>query len=266
MKPDLTQIEQLAFQAGDILLSGYNPRPGFGNTLQITHKGEIDLVTEIDHRSEIFIIDEIRRKFPDDEIIAEESGKSGRSDCCIWYIDPLDGTINYAHGVPLFAVSIAYQSEGFLQLGVVYDPIHKECFSAERGKGARLNGEPIQVSHTHKIIESLLVTGFPYDIRENPENNLNHYSKMSMISQGVRRLGSAALDLCYVAAGRFDGFWELHTSPWDIAAGGLIAMEAGAVVTDVSGDTNFITMDASILAANTHLHSQLLSQLTQAIS
>lgn len=261
MTPTLSEIEELAFQAGEILLSGYNPRPGNGSKIQIAHKGEIDLVTEIDHRSERFIIETLRHRYPDDEIIAEESGQTGSSDCCVWYIDPLDGTINYAHGVPLFAVSIAYQANGTLQLGVVYDPIHRECYSAERGKGARLNGEHIQVSDTQEVIESLLVTGFPYDIRTNPENNLNHYSRLSMISQGVRRLGSAALDLCYVAAGRFDGFWELHNSPWDIAAGGLIAMEAGAVVTNAAGEADYICPDASIVAANASLHPLLLQQL-----
>jgi myo-inositol-1(or 4)-monophosphatase len=261
MQPTLNELEQLARQAGEIVRLGFNPRPGSGNHLQIEHKGEIDLVTEIDHRSEAFIIQEIRQRYPQDVVLAEESGQTGESDCCIWYVDPLDGTVNFAHGVPLFAVSIAYQRNGSLELGVIYDPIQDECFSAERSKGAWLNGKPIHASNTKNVIDSLLVTGFPYDIRTNPENNLDHYARLSKLTQGVRRLGTAALDLSYVAAGRFDGFWEISISPWDIAAGGLIAREAGAVVTDATGNPDFLKKGNSILAANPYLHPLILDQL-----
>jgi myo-inositol-1(or 4)-monophosphatase len=265
MNPTLSDIEMLARQAGKIIRAQYNPLPSAGNHLQIDYKGEIDPVTDVDRRSEAFILEEIRSRFPHDQVITEESGQIQGRDCCIWYIDPLDGTVNYAHGLPIFAVSIAYQRDGDLRLGVVYDPIHDECFCAERGKGAWLNGQPLHVSSIRDIDRSLLVTGFPYDIRTNPENNLDYHARLSLISQGVRRLGSAALDLCYVAAGRLDGFWEIRTAPWDVAAGGLIAQEAGAVVTNADGEPDFLSMPNSILAANPHLHPQILDALKNGI-
>ncbi len=255
MKPTLSEIEILAHQAGDIL------RAGFGGRHQVTHKGIIDLVTEIDHRSEQFLLGEIRQRFPDHQILAEESGASAGEDCCLWYVDPLDGTVNYAHGVPFFSVSLAYQEGGEVLMGVVYDPIQNECFSAEDGKGVWLNGKEIQVSAVSELDQSLLVTGFPYDIRTNPENNLDHFNRFSLLTQGVRRLGSAALDLCYVAAGRFDGFWEIRLNPWDVAAGGLIAQEAGAIVTDIYGGQDYLSKPQSILVANPRLYPAMLEIL-----
>jgi myo-inositol-1(or 4)-monophosphatase len=259
--PTLTEIEDLARKAGEILLRGYNPQPGQGSHLHIDHKGEIDLVTDVDRRSEAFILDYINRHYPDHRVIAEESGHHAGNGCCVWYVDPLDGTINYAHGVPLFAVSIGYQEDGELKYGVVYDPIHAECFSAEKGNGAHLNGAPLRVSNRHELLESLLVTGFPYDIRTNPVNNLDHYAQLSLVSQGVRRLGAAALDLCYVAAGRLDGFWEIRISSWDVTAGALIAQEAGALVTNMDGGTDFLSDPPSILVANPQLHAKILEIL-----
>ena len=257
MPPILADLQNLALQAGEILRAGRNQH------FQIDHKGEIDLVTEVDRRSEAFLIGEIQRKFPHDSIIAEESGSHTGQACCCWYIDPLDGTVNYAHGVPFYCVSIAYAEEGIIRLGAVYDPVHAELFSAEVGQGATLNGKPLHVAGTATVDQSLLVTGFPYDIRTNPLNNLEQYRRFALRSMGVRRLGSAALDLCYVAAGRLDGFWELHLNPWDVAAGALIASQAGAVVTAASGDPDYLKTPCSALAANHTVHAQMLEILNQ---
>jgi myo-inositol-1(or 4)-monophosphatase len=247
----------MARQAGDILRSGYGKRH------KIDHKGTIDLVTEVDHQSEQFLLGEIQRSFPDHRVVAEESGEKYGEDCCLWYVDPLDGTVNYDHGLPIFCVSLAYQEDGILELGVVYDPMRDECFRAARGQGAWLNEATIQASVTPDLNHSLLVTGFPYDIRTNPESNLDHFSHFAVRSQGVRRLGSAALDLCYVAAGRFDGFWEIRLGPWDVAAGGLIAKEAGALVTNILGESDYMYPPQSIVAANQFIHPQMLAELNR---
>ncbi len=171
--------------------------------------------------------------------------------------------MNYAHGVPFFCVSIAYQEGGQVCLGAVYDPMRQELFTAERGRGAWLNGAAISVSSIAKLDDSLLVTGFPYDIRSRAENNLDHYARFSLRSQGVRRLGSAALDLCYVAAGRLEGYWETLTNPWDVAAGALIAEQAGAIVTCIDGSRDYLSPPLSILAANPFIHPQMLALLKQ---
>lgn len=253
MPPTLNDLEDLARRAGDIL------REGFNQARHVYYKGVIDLVTDVDRRSEAFLLSEIQRRFPQDTIVAEESGERSGQECCMWYIDPLDGTVNFAHGVPIFTVSIAYEQDGALCLGAVYDPMMDECFCAERGHGAFLNGEAIHPSDVQDLNHSLLVTGFPYDIRTNPDNNLDLFNRFSLRSHGVRRLGSAALDLCYVACGRFDGFWEKRLSAWDIAAGALIAREAGARVTDLSGGGDFLSPPYSILAAAEGIHPQMLA-------
>ncbi len=259
--PTLAELENLARQAGEILRAGYNGRPGLGQRLQIDYKSLLDPVTEVDRRSEAFLLGEIRRQYPEDRVIAEESGSSPGKDCCVWYIDPLDGTVNFSHGVPIFCVSIGYAHENVMQLGVVYDPLRDECFTGQRGLGAWLNGEPLRVSAQHNLDHSLLVTGFPYDIRTNSDNNLDEYVRFSLRAQAVRRLGSAALDLCYVAAGRFDGYWEIRLYPWDSAAGGLIAEEAGAKVTNPLGKPDYVSPPSSILAANPALHAQMMAVL-----
>lgn len=263
MTPTLSDIEALAHAAGEILRQGYRPRPGYGQPIRIDSKGKIDLVTEFDHRSESFLLKEIKGRFPDHRIVTEESGIVSGNGACQWFIDPLDGTVNYAHGLPIFSVSIAYQEDGMLQLGAIYDPMQDECFSAERGQGARLNGDPIRASATANMIDSLLITGHPYDIHSNAENNLAGYTRLSLLTQGVRHLGAATLDLCYVAAGRVDGFWEIRLSPWDVAAGALIAEEAGAVVTDLDGGKKYISPPCSILAANPFLHGEILVELNK---
>ena len=257
MAPTLDYLRTIAKAAGKILKDGY------GQEHEIGYKGEIDLVTEVDHRSEAYLIEAIREGFPEDTIITEESGDLNGRGCGTWYIDPLDGTLNYAHAIPMFAVSIAYADTEGMRLGVVYDPLREECFSAERGQGAWLNGRPIHVSDTAELIHSLLVTGFPYDMLTTPQNNLDHFSHLSLKTQGVRRFGSAALDLCYVAAGRFDGYWELKLSAWDIAAGLLIAQEAGAIVTDTQGEAQVMRPPYAILAANPALYPLILSEISE---
>ncbi len=256
MEPTLLDLESMARGAGEIL------RAGYGKRHRVTYKGEIDLVTEYDHLSEAYLLQEIRGRWPAHRVITEESGNLAGQDCCKWYVDPLDGTVNFAHGIPIFCVSLAYAEDGRVKLGVVYDPMLDECFSAERGRGARLNGEPIQVSQAPDLDRSLLTTGFRYDIRSNPANNLDHFARFSLISQGVRRLGSAALDLSYVAAGRFDGYWELEVKAWDVAAGGLIAEEAGAVVSNIQGSAHYLAAPISILAAGPGNHGRMLELLT----
>src|SRR5258706_10842797 len=249
MQPILAYIENLARKSGEILRAGYNTEH------QVGYKGEIDLVTEIDHQSEKYLLGEVQRDFPEHHIFAEESGIIQGNEENIWYIDPLDGTVNYAHHVPVFCVSIGYTFQGQLALGVVYDPLPDEMFTAERGKGAYLNGRRLHASATLELKRSLLVTGFPYDTWNTKQDNFANFVKFGKLTQGVRRLGSAALDLCYVAAGRFDGFWEMSLHPWDVAAGGLISEEAGARVTNVNGGPDYISQPQSVIAATPAIHT-----------
>ena len=255
MTPTLSEIERLAREAGAILRAGYSKEH------QVNYKGVIDLVTEVDHLSEAFLLGEIRGKFPDHHIFAEESGIIEGNDEHIWFIDPLDGTVNYAHHIPIFCVSLAYASKGRLMLGAVYDPLRDEMFTAERGAGAYLNGKAIHVSDAAELQKSLLVTGFPYDAWNTRQDNFANFVHFAKLTQGVRRLGSAALDLCYVAAGRFDGYWEISLKPWDVAAGGLICEEAGAAVTNVDGDADFISPPQSVVAATPDIHARILQEL-----
>lgn len=256
MKPTLSDLERLARGAGAILRDGYNKE----HTVQ--YKGVIDLVTESDHASEAFLLGEIKSVFPGSNILAEESGNIQGSNEDLWYIDPLDGTVNYAHHIPIFCVSIGFSTNGVLTLGAVYDPLRDELFMAEKGKGATLNGKPIHVSNTTELEKSLLVTGFPYDTWNTELDNFKYFERLAKKTQGVRRLGSAALDACYVGAGRFDGFWEYKLKPWDVAAGGLIAAEAGAIVTAIDGKENFLTATPlSILATTPGIYEATKAQL-----
>jgi myo-inositol-1(or 4)-monophosphatase len=257
MQPTLSDLERLARQAGEILRLGYEQEH------QVDYKGAIDLVTEVDHQSEKLLLGEIQRLFPGHQIVSEEIGLVPGRLGDQWYVDPLDGTVNYAHGIPIFSVSIAYAHNGVVQLGVVYDPMRDELFAAERGRGAHLNGRSLQVSKVTELQRSLLTTGFPYDAWSTLHNNIDNYGRFAKVTQGVRRLGSAALDLGYVAAGRFEGYWELGISPWDVAAGGLIAMEAGAMVTNTEGNADYITPPCSILAANAGLHEKMMAVLKE---
>jgi len=256
MKPALSDLERLARQAGELL------RLGYGQEHQVDYKDLIDLVTEVDHQSEALLLGEIQRLFPGHQIVSEEIGLVPGREADQWYVDPLDGTVNYAHGIPFFTVSIAYAREGVVSLGVVYDPMRDELFAAERGQGAWCNGRKLQVSCVTEFQRSLLVTGFPYDTWSTQQNNLEFFGRFAMMTQGVRRLGSAALDLCYVAAGRFEGYWELSLKPWDLAAGGLIAFEAGAVVTNLDGGGEFLIPPCSLLAAPPVLHGKMLEILS----
>jgi myo-inositol-1(or 4)-monophosphatase len=258
MVPDLIFLKDLARQAGSILREGYVSRPGYGHQNEVKFKGAIDLVTEVDHKSEAFLLGEIKRRFPDHKVVAEESGRFKGEGDFTWYIDPLDGTVNFAYGIPAFCLSIAVAKNGRVQAGVVYDPLRDECFCSAVGEGAWLNDQPIRVGQAAELNKSLLVTGFPYDIRTTPDNNLDNFARFSLHSMGVRRMGAAALDICYVAAGRFDGYWETYVEAWDVAAGILIASEAGAKVTHLDGLPFQLKGPGSILAANPVIHDQML--------
>jgi len=214
----------------------------------------------MDREAERLIVDRLRAAFPDHTIITEEGEDFTTSSPYRWFIDPLDGTTNYAHGYPVFSVSIALEVDGEVNLGIVYAPYLNELFMAERGKGATLNEKPIHVSRTDKLNASLLATGFPYDIRHSKENNLNHFCNFALKAQAIRRGGSAALDLCYVACGRFDGYWELKLKPWDVAAGVLIVKEAGGCVTDLEGG-RFDILSGDVVASNGRIHEEMLEVL-----
>jgi myo-inositol-1(or 4)-monophosphatase len=257
MQPTLSYVENLARQSGAILRAGYDKEH------QVGYKGVIDLVTEVDHQSEEFLLGEVQKAFPGHHIFSEETGIIQGNAENIWYIDPLDGTVNYAHHIPIFCVSIAYAFRGAVTLGAVYDPMRDEMFLAERGKGAYLNGRPLRVSTVTELQRSLLVTGFPYNAWNTPQDNFDNFVKFGKLSQGVRRLGSAALDLCYVAAGRFEGFWEMALNPWDVAAGGLIAEEAGARVTSVTGEADYLSSPQSVIACTPGIHARMMEELAR---
>lgn len=231
-----------------------------GRVKKVDYKGAVNLVTEMDLLSEKVIVAEIRKLYPKHSILAEEKTQRQEDSPYRWVIDPLDGTTNYAHGYPIFCVSIGLEKDGEVILGVVYDPSRNELFEGEKGKGAHLNGRRIHVSPTHNLSQSLLATGFPYDLRESPVNNFDHFQNFATRSHAVRRAGSAALDLCYVSAGRFDGFWEMKLGPWDLAAGSLIVREAGGKVTDFQG--NPIHLDGKhVLASNGKIHGEMIKAL-----
>ena len=226
----------------------------------VDHKGEVDLVTEMDRAAQDLIREEILLKYPDHGILAEEELDIPGSSGFRWIVDPLDGTTNYAHRFPIFSVSIAVAYDNDVLCGVVYNPVSDEMFKAIKGEGASLNAMPISVSDTGQLNDSLLGTGFPYNIRETAHTNLDHFREFAVRTQGIRRCGSAALDLCFVACGRLDGFWELNLKPWDITAGALIVREAGGVTTDFDG--NSLQMDGSrVLVSNGHLHTAMMETL-----
>ncbi|MGI8854548.1 MAG: inositol monophosphatase family protein [Thermomicrobiales bacterium] len=222
-------------------------------------EGKRDLVTEADKRSEQIIIDAIQSRYPDHRILAEEGTSTGGEGDYRWIVDPLDGTTNFAHRYPLYCVSIAVERAGETVVGVVYAPYMDELFVAVKGGGATLNGAPIRVSGVTELIGGLLCTGFPYRL-DGPTNNLTNWGNFVLRTQATRRDGAAALDICYVAAGRFDGFWELNLQPWDMAAGALVVQEAGGTISDPSG--NPYRVDGNdIVASNGHLHTLMLDVL-----
>jgi myo-inositol-1(or 4)-monophosphatase len=253
----LNNIIEIAKESGQII------REGFGKNLNIEFKtNESNLVTQIDKASEKKIIDYIKKEFPTHGILAEESGESKNSSEYIWVIDPLDGTTNFAHGLPIFSVSIGVQKNGITIAGVVYDVMQDIVYSAESGSGAFANNNIIKVSPNDKLQRALLVTGFPYNIAENPENAFERFNVLTRASRGMRRLGSAAIDFCYVARGVFDGFWEVYLHPWDLCAGKLIVEEAGGLVTGFDGEEINI-FSTKILASNKHIHGQMIEVINK---
>src|SRR2546421_7193901 len=248
---------QTARDAGRILAERFGRA-----SLRVQNKGDIDLVTEADLAAERLIVERIRSHYPRHAILAEEAGdvaREGPASDYKWIVDPLDGTTNYAHGYPCFCVSIGLEHKGELEIGVVYDPIRDEMFAAERGQGASLNGRRISVSRTLNLSAALLCTGFPYDVRERNEF-ARHFANFIMAAQGVRRDGAAALDLAYVAAGRFDGFWEEGLKPWDVAAGALILEEAGGRGSNYQGGALNIYLPP-IVASKGLVHGQMMQVL-----
>ena len=248
--------EAIARQAGAVL------REGYGNVRHIQQKGVIDLVTEFDKRSEEIIISAIQREFPDHAILAEESGRNEITSEYQWVIDPLDGTTNFAHGIPIFSVTIGLFRNNSPILGITYDPLRNEMFSAESGHGATLNDHPIHVSSQTNLDQAIISTGFPYDLRTNPRNNFAQFIQFQLRTQAVRHLASAALDCAWTAMGRLDGYWEFGVKPWDIGAGALLVREAGGRVTSVDGDENFLANE-TILVSNGLLHEQMSGVLRE---
>lgn len=250
----LKVAEEASMMAGDLL------RQNIDSSREIVYKGAVNLVTEFDKRSQEVIFSHISSRFPEHDFLAEEdlceqSGSEFR-----WIIDPIDGTTNYAHNFPIFCVSIALEWKSKVVCGVIYDPMRGEIFSAISGKGSVRNGQKIRASTTGDLDKSLLATGFPYDVRESEVNNIDHFANFATRAQAIRRCGSAALDLCYVACGRFDGFWELKLSPWDVAAGVLMVEESGGRVTDFRGETASI-YGKDLLASNGLIHEQMIQIL-----
>ena len=247
----LTPMQELAREAGSLLMSHFGK-------VAIEYKGDVDLVTVADRSSEALIVGRIRKEWPQHDLMGEEGSRQETGSDFRWYVDPLDGTTNFAHGYPVFCVSIALEYKGERIAGVIYDPTRDEMFAAEKGSGSRLNGRPIYVSRTRRLAEALVATGFPSHKRhKNP--NIHFYHQITLRSHGVRRAGSAALDLCCVACGRYDAFWEFNLNPWDTAAGVLLVEEAGGKVTNFSGGP-FEISSREVLASNVLLHDELLSE------
>lgn len=249
---------EFARDAGAIVLEGH------GREHAPERKGRIDLVTEYDRRSEGRLLERIAGRFPGHAVLAEESGAhaSAAGSSVRWILDPLDGTTNFAHNYPFFGVSVGVEVDGVMAAGAVYDPVRDEMFAAAKGAGATLNGRPIAVTACARIEDALLVTGFPYDVREHPERHLPLFQDFLVRAQGVRRDGSAALNLCYLAMGRFDGFWEGNLSPWDVAAGSLVVREAGGAITDYAGGP-FRLDGRQVCAAGAALHARLLEVIAR---
>jgi myo-inositol-1(or 4)-monophosphatase len=253
-----TAIESV-IRAGDVQMAH------FGRGVLVEKKGAIDLVTEIDREVERVFRATIAQRFPDHAVLGEEFSDEAQREIVpafCWVFDPVDGTTNYAHGLPIFCSSLALEIDGTPAVAAVYDPTRRELFTAARGEGAWLNGVRLRVSSATALIDSLLCTGFPYSVQQNPGALVALFGEFIARSRAVRRLGSAALDLCYVAAGRFDGFYERHLNPWDIAAGALIVQEAGGRVTTATG-TPFRSREGSVLASNGHIHGPMLETILE---
>jgi myo-inositol-1(or 4)-monophosphatase len=253
--PVLPVAEAAARAAGAVLRDGQR-RPK-----EVVSKGRTDIVTWADGAAQVAIVEVIAAAFPDDRVVGEEGTVGDPSAARTWIVDPLDGTSNYAHGIPFFCVSVAVrETDGPLLAGVVYDPLRDECFDAVRGGGARRNGRAIRVSEAKTVATALLATGFAYDVHDDARDNLAEFARATKVAGGIRRDGSAALDLCYVACGRFDGYWELKLHPWDVAAGILIVEEAGGRVTDLAGAA-VPASGREIVSSNGAIHHELLRVL-----
>jgi len=249
----LTTAIEAVVHAGDIMMSR------FGTGIRIDKKGTIDLVTEVDVAIERSFREMVGERFPDHAVLGEEMGGSAApppGPC--WVFDPIDGTTNFAHGLPIFCASLALEVDGVAQVAAVYDPTRRELFTAERGSGAFLNGRRLHVSEAATLVDAVLVTGFPYDVHQRVDEIVGLFASFVGQARAVRRLGSAAIDLCYVAAGRMDGFWESDLKPWDIAGGALIVEQAGGRVTDMAG-APFSSRAGRVLASNTVLHDAMLA-------
>ena len=255
----LTTAVEAVVRAGDVMMQR------FGTSLRVDKKGAIDLVTETDREIEQWFRTLIGVRFPGHQVLGEEYSSAEerrRVPRFCWLFDPIDGTTNFAHGLPIFCASLALEINGEAVAAAVYDPNRRELFTAERGSGAWLNGAPIRVTPETRLIDSLLCTGFPYDVQQKPDELVGLFGHFLGISRAVRRLGSAAIDLCYVAAGRLDGFWEMHLGPWDIAAGALIVSEAGGQVTATDGRP-FVSRRGNVLATNGPVHEQMLQAILE---
>jgi len=252
----LTETTTLAVEAARE--AGRLLREGFRQPMTVSRKGRRELVTSCDSASEDIIIGAIRSAYPDDLIIAEESSPAQGDRARVWIVDPLDGTNNFAHGYPFFSIAIAIEEEGALVAGIVYDPLREELFLAEKGAGATLNGEPIGVSKSETLDESIVATGFPYDRTSETGNNLASLNRFILSVRGIRRAGSAELDLVYVAAGRLDGYWEMGLKTWDVSAGGIIVREAGGTVTNFAGG-HWDHRLGDVAASNGLIHDEMLS-------
>jgi myo-inositol-1(or 4)-monophosphatase len=241
------------------LRAGKIQRARYGQDVDVEHKGSIDLVTAVDRACEDAILETLRERHPDHDVVAEESGRDRKGSPYVWYVDPLDGTTNFAHSYPVFSASVALTKDGHAVAAAVYDPMRDELFTGERGRGAYLNGRPLRTTGETELIRSLLITGFPYDVHDHPER-VDLFRRFVTTARGVRRGGSAAIDLCYVAAGRADGFWEEVLNPWDYLAGALLVEEAGGRVSRFD-DAPIGVEKGELLATNGPLHPAMLAVL-----
>jgi len=255
--------QYLAVATEAALRAGRIQKERYGGGFTIEMKGELDLVTEVDRACELAILEAIRSRYPGHDIVTEETDLARTGSHHVWFVDPLDGTSNFAHGYPMFCASIALAFEGEIVAGAVFDPLRDELFTAEKGGGAHLNGRRLAVSAAPSLIESLLITGFPYDLHEKLEERLRPFNRLMGRARAVRRDGSAALDLCYVAAARADGFWEAILKPWDMHAGRLILAEAGGRATRLDGTPLGLGPDG-IVATNGRIHDELVAVLREA--
>ncbi len=257
MQPTLEQVVTWTTEAAQIALKMQTEQ------LEMHYKAAFELVTEADAAVEKYLLEKIQTAFPHHSINAEESGEQDRHSDHKWYIDPIDGTLNYAHGFPIYSVSVAYAYKGELQIGVICNPAAQETYSAAKGQGAYLNGAPIHVSSVDLMRDSMLITGFRQFLIDTPRSNINNFVRLSRHVQTIRRLGSAALDLAYVACGRAESFWEIELNPYDVAAGILIVREAGGIVDSLYGDSELLTGKVDILCANPYIFPQMRTILLE---